>query len=1223
MQIKDILSRDLKQRIEEIIKVDQVNEESVYTEITEYVATDRIKDQYRQILKAVADAPADPHEGIGVWISGFFGSGKSSFAKILGYVLANRSVLGHPASELFKKQVADRHVGEYIDYINSALPTHVIMFDIQSDRSQSGEGTQSISAFFYRVLLRDLGYAEDFDVAELEISLESDGLLDEFTHRYDERYAHLDKDGKGAWVQRGRKNAQVWNRAGVILHEVFPDTYPAPDSFAHSLAQKRVQVTPTLLVNRTFELGARRVPGKAIVFIVDEVGQYVAYNEERLEDLRRVVEIFGKESKNRLKTRQIPAPTWIIVTAQEKLDEVTSAMGDDKKVLLAKVRDRFKHEIDLSPADIQEVATRRVLAKTEDGAKELKKLYGGAQGQLNLACRLERTSRKSSITEQDFVQFYPYLPHFIELSIEIMSGIRLQVGSLKHLGGSNRTIIKQAHEMLVSERTAIAKQVVGQLVTLDRVFELVEGNLSTEKQKDIYDISQRFGSGPDAYPFAIRVAKAVCLLEFVRDLPRTEPNVAACLVDSVGQPAPLAQVEEALKRLREAQFVRNTETGWKLQTAQEKNWESERRGYLDPKPKDRNDILREISQGIFNDPKLKTYRYRDLRSFRLGITLNGIPVGDEGQVTIGMIVADAPDSFADKVTAMRNESRQESHRNDLYWVFALNNDIDALVANLFASRQMVNKYNQLQAQNRITKDESASLESEKLERSRWQSRLNEKLVQALENGTGLFRGVGKDGGDLGKSLSEMLKKFLDLNMPDLYPKLVARPLKGSEPEEILKAANLNGLSQVFYSGEHGLNLVVKDGAKFVPNPAADTTKEVLDYLKYEFSYGNKDTRTGKHLEQRFGGLGYGWDLDLLRLILAVLFRAGAIDVSAGGQKFNSYQDPRSRPAFTSTPTFRSALFTPAKVISLQDLRKAVEAYEELSGATTDLEKSAIAGALKKWADEEIKRLYPVEAQVKAHHLPVLETINEYRNTLNEILQGSAEDCVNMLVGGSNSLAQSRDQIQKIRQATDEFTLQLIRAARQTAEQVWPQLEMRGINGELAEHIHVVCETIDSTVFYNTVSTLAQHLVPISQAFAQLYQTLHQQRTLTYQSALADVRNLPEWEMLSADLRSSAIQPLTSRACAHLELPEHGVACRQCQASLNQMESDLAAAIQLKSQVIGRIKELTAPEEKVVKVRLSSFFMTDLQTEDDIEAAVQKLRDHLLKLLAQGVKIVIE
>src|SRR5258708_17705195 len=102
--IGDVWARDLDRKIEEIIQVDQADEESVYAEITEYVATDSIRDQYADLLRAIAEAPADPHEGVGVWVSGFFGSGKSSFAKNLGYALQNRKFVGHPFADLFKHQ---------------------------------------------------------------------------------------------------------------------------------------------------------------------------------------------------------------------------------------------------------------------------------------------------------------------------------------------------------------------------------------------------------------------------------------------------------------------------------------------------------------------------------------------------------------------------------------------------------------------------------------------------------------------------------------------------------------------------------------------------------------------------------------------------------------------------------------------------------------------------------------------------------------------------------------------------------------------------------------------------------------------------------------------------------------------------------------------------------------------------------------------------------------
>jgi hypothetical protein len=584
MLIGDLLNRDLTKRISEVIQVDQEDEEAVRTEIFEYVVTDRIREHYRELLKAIADTPVEQHDSVGVWVSGFFGSGKSSFAKNLGYLLANPTLLGISAAELFKQRVADRQISDYIDFINKRIPTEVVMFDVQKDRAQSGSGNTGISLYIYRVLLRHFGYAEDFDLAELEISLEREGRLFDFIKRYNARYA--EGDPKKEWARQGRKSVEKWNRTGVILHEMDPSTYPAVESFARGLAQKQVEVTPRLLVERTFELAARRAPGKAVAYIIDEVGQYVAYDQSRLEDLRAIVELFGKESKNRLKSRSVVGPVWFVVTAQERLDEVTSAMGDEKRVLFAKVRDRFSFEIDLSPADIKEVATKRVLDKTDAGVKELRRLYYEKQGQLTSALRLDSNQYRVDLNEANFVQFYPYPPHFIELSIYIASGIRLQPGAPRSVGGSNRTIIKQAYEMLVSPRTDMKAKPLGRLVTLDLVYELVEPNLSSQRQSDIAGISERFKGEPDDRGWATRVAKAIMLLELVRNLARTEGNLAAVLVDEVGKPSPLEEVKSALARLEKAGFIKNGDEGYKLLTVNDRNWEDAKRGFV-PKPKDR------------------------------------------------------------------------------------------------------------------------------------------------------------------------------------------------------------------------------------------------------------------------------------------------------------------------------------------------------------------------------------------------------------------------------------------------------------------------------------------------------------------------------------------------------------------------------------------------------------------------------------------------------------
>src|SRR3954453_22362388 len=132
--IGDVLARDLNRKIEEIIQVDQADEQSVYAEITEYIATDSIRDQYYELLKAIADAPSDPNESVGVWVSGFFGSGKSSFAKNLGYALQNRTVLGDDFATLFERQLDDRRAGEYLRLINKQFPTEVILFEVAKER---------------------------------------------------------------------------------------------------------------------------------------------------------------------------------------------------------------------------------------------------------------------------------------------------------------------------------------------------------------------------------------------------------------------------------------------------------------------------------------------------------------------------------------------------------------------------------------------------------------------------------------------------------------------------------------------------------------------------------------------------------------------------------------------------------------------------------------------------------------------------------------------------------------------------------------------------------------------------------------------------------------------------------------------------------------------------------------------------------------------------------
>ena len=1214
-KIAELLSRDLSRRIEEVIQVDQAEEQAVFTEIDEYIATDSIRDLYAHLLKAIAEAPSDPNEAIGVWVSGFFGSGKSSFAKNLGYALQNNKVMEKDFSDLFKARIEDKRVGDLLDLINSRFPTEVIFFDIAKEQD-TRRVTQRISEFLYVVLLRHLDYAEDFDIAELEIELESEGKLEQFIKTC-KKLHHQE------WKMI-RKGAQRISRASAVLHEIDPKTYTTGDSWTQSQRNRDTSITLTKVVERCFELVGRRCPGKSLMWVIDEVGQHVARSDDKIEDLRAVVQEFGLVGRNLVKAKKLSAPAWMIVTSQEKLEEVVSAL-DSKRVQLAKLLDRFRHRVDLAPSDIREVATKRVLAKTEKAEPVLKKLFAESSGQLNDAFRLEHSARKTETTEADFVQFYPYPPHYIDLCISIVSGLRLQPGAPKQYGGSNRTIIKQAYEMLVSDRTDMKSKPIGCLVTLDKVYELVEGNLTTEKRTDIHDISQRFKADSEDLGWTLRIAKVICLLEFVRDLPRTEANIAALLVDEVGKPAPIAQVRAAIKKLQAAQFIRNTDEGWKLQTAQEKNWETERGTYLEPKQREKNEIARHLFKGVFGETALKNYKYKDFRNFKIGITFEGTQIGDDGDLTVTLCEANDHDELPEKIREVRLESSLDGHKYDIYWCFALSTDIDQLVKEFHASRKMVEKYSQMAAQNRISQEENSCLQDEKNAVINFQNRLLDKFTEAIEKGTGLFQGVSWDASALGNSLSEIVKKFCGKVVPDLYPKLEmgSRPLKGDEAEVILKAADLKALPQVFYVGEKGLGLVTKEGPKYVPNPAADVAKEVLDYLIAQNDYGNREERTGKQLEKRFGGIGYGWDRDMLRLILAVLFRAGSIEVSQGGEKFTNFSDPRCRPPFINNNTFKSAVFSPVKAPDLKELTRAVESYEALTGETVDVDKNAICEALKKFAAEEMKIVLPIEAQAKAHQLPVMGTIQDFRESLTMIEVGSPDDCVNTLAGGGTSLKQAHDRILKIAECLDDKGLAALRQARHAVGQMWPQLEARGEVG-VKEEVEKLKGLLAAEEFYESLSAIGAAGKVVSSAYLTIYEKAHAERGEQYHAAIEKIKGRTEWSAVPDSMRQSVLQPLASRCCTELDLPVGSLVCKACSATLSQMESDLAALGGLFAQVVAHVQKLTTPPEtKVQRVKVSEFFGGAMESEDQVKQAVARLQDHLLKLLDEKIKIVVE
>jgi hypothetical protein len=1204
MLIRDIFQDPIDRNIEEVIKVDQINEAVVYQELREYIPTASIQRHFREILEAINASRSEPTEGIGVWVSGFFGSGKSSFAKMLGYMLAQRQVWGQNAAEMLRARFTDDKLKNILTLVNRTIPCTVVMFDIATDRAVR-TGRENVSEIMYRALLRELGYAEDPDLAELEIALEGEGRLEIFKSRFTELHGR-------DWDERKHLIAFALNEASAVMHELEPGTYPLADSWAKT--HREIHVDANLIADRSLELMRRRRKDQALIFIIDEVGQYVARHVDRMLDLQGIVQALGRAGKNWVQSGKGQFQTWLVVTSQEKLGDVVDALGD-RRIELARLQDRFpdRLRVDLEPTDITEVTSRRVLTKTPEAERELKKLFSQNKNRLATHIQLHKTSRRSEPDERGFVQLYPFLPYQIDLVIDIVSGLRAQPGASRHTGGSSRTIIKHAQQMIINPETDLGSQPVGKLVSLDLVYELLKPNLVSERRKDIADVEVRLAGDP----LAAKVAKAIALLEFVRDLPRSAENLAAVLCDQVeGQPL-VESVKASLSRLEEAQFIRETPDGWKLQTALEKDWDSERRS-IAPKIAQRKELRVEILRAIFGEPKLRAYRYRDLRTFRLAVEADGRTI-TEGDIPIILTLAEDETDFESLCREAREASRPNTAgENKLSWVVPMTQEVEKGLTELYRSIEMIARHER----EFKTSDEYALVQNEKDKRDTLSRNLRADLQSAFMRGKTYFQGVEEVSSTWGQTLVDGLKAFLDKAVPTLYPKfdLGAYAVDERDAEKFLTAANLAGLPTVYYEGKDKIGLIQQEQGRFVINKDAPVAAEVMSFIQRMHSYGEKIT--GRAVEDRFQGMPYGWDVGVAKIALAALIRKGILEVSYQGRRYRDYRDPAVREVFTKVPAFRSAAFAPREALDFTILSSAARNFEQIYGRELDLEEGVIAQAVIERAREEREQVLPLEARVKALGLPGGDFLTEFRLMLEGLIASAPDDVVKTFANDGVGYQQAKEQVGRILVGSSGSNLETLQQAQMATYRLLPVLASRKpADDPILAKGERLREIIESESVYDRLADIGRDTADILRNYKDLYKEQHKERRRLYEDAMDVLMNQIEWVSIPDEAKERLLKPLESRACGSLEL-EH-VACQTCNATLDQISSDIAAVDGLLNQALERLAELTTADARVVRVKPLEFFRGAIQDPADLDQRIEALREHIKKLLAEGARIIFE
>ena len=321
-------SRDIRRPIERVITYGATEERRLREEISEYVVTESIDEQMEKLLtKMHAAMEAGGRNEVGVWVSGFYGSGKSSFTKYIGLAFDDQIIDG----QSFLKHLQDRLLKPTTKALLSAVaqrfPAAVVLLDLASDQV-AGATLMEVSTVLYYKVLQWAGYSRNLKVAAFERKLKTDGRFGEFENLF------TDKTGE-KWADYQNDPLVVDDRLPEIAHEMYPNLFTTNQSFTTSsndfiyLLKDRIKETLDIV---------REESGKNyVIFVIDEVGQYVGSNQRKILDLQGLAENLKNVGHGR---------AWIVSTAQQTLTE------DDPRATLNspelyKLKDRFPIQVDL------------------------------------------------------------------------------------------------------------------------------------------------------------------------------------------------------------------------------------------------------------------------------------------------------------------------------------------------------------------------------------------------------------------------------------------------------------------------------------------------------------------------------------------------------------------------------------------------------------------------------------------------------------------------------------------------------------------------------------------------------------------------------------------------------------------------------------------------------------------------------------------------------------
>ena len=698
MIIRDMFADDINRKINGVIKVDQAADDVIEQELNEYVITKELKKHFITFFNYYSDALDEPTADTGVWISGFFGSGKSHFLKMLSYLLENKSVKGIHSVERFRKKFEDDPATYMLIDRSTKVQTETILFNIDIEGSINKDKT-AVLRVFAKTFYNHLGFfGENLKVAKLEQYIDQQGKTDEFRRVFEQK--------KGMpWVDS--RKAFAFNGKFIIPTLVEVLDMSEEDAKAWFNDKSATEFSIAQLVEDIKDYLNTKPDNFRLLFMVDEVGQYVGTDTDMLLNLQSLVEKIGSECGGKV---------WVVCTGQEAIDEIIKVRADE----FSRIQARFKTRLSLSSSSVDEVIQKRILKKNNEAESKLEAVYEKNDSVLrNLFSFTDSIlDIKGYSGSREFAVNFPFVPYQFIIMQKVFAEIRKHGNSGKHLSGGERSMLSGFQEATqkIQDKDEYA------LVPFFRFYDTVHTFLDSSIRRVIERCQKAADNGDGIEAQDVDVLKLLYLIRYIDDIPANLDNIVILMADDIRMDKITMRetVRECLNRLMSQNYIGRTGEVYNFLTDEEQDIQRE----IKNTPVDTASIVDRIGQMIFGDIfTTKKYRYGKY-DFSFDQMVDGITVGNiTGGMRLRFLTVATDNTEKSELRLMTDSKGKEA-------IVVLS---DTPYYESLESAMKIRKYVKQRNVNQLPKSVQDIIRDQQEEATKYEQTAMEDLVKAIES----------------------------------------------------------------------------------------------------------------------------------------------------------------------------------------------------------------------------------------------------------------------------------------------------------------------------------------------------------------------------------------------------------------------------------------------------------------------------------------------------------